>query len=206
MPTMKWIKLSSGLFEDDKLILLEQHRDGQLLQLLWIKLLCLAGKQGRGGVFLLREGIPYTPAMLSTVFRMEPELVERGLEVFRQFGMVEDREGAIAITNWNRHQSLSAYEKKLNYDREYRKAQRSAVPLYGCEGNVPLTEEQYQALRQEFPQDYDRRIDRLSAYMAQSGKTYSDPVAVIRSWAREDAKKEKPKRKRSLLELALEDL
>lgn len=119
MTAMKWIKLASTLFEDEKMLLLEQLNNGRDLQLLWVKLLCLAGKQGREGVLLLKEGVPYTPRMLSEILRMDDALVKKGLKAFAQFGMITKKEGAWAITNWSRYQSLTAYEKKLAYDRDY---------------------------------------------------------------------------------------
>lgn len=121
MNSMKWIKLSTALFEDDKILLLEQQERGPELQLLWVKLLCLAGRQGKEGVFLLKEGMPFTVKMLANILRTEENLVRTGLKIFCQFGMMHRREGALAITNWSRYQSLSAYEKKLSYDREYRR-------------------------------------------------------------------------------------
>lgn len=203
MSAMKWIKLSTALFEDEKMLLLEQLENGQTLQLLWVKLLCLAGKQGREGKILLTEDVPYTPQMLSTILRLEQPLLERGLELLQRFGMVGLENGIITITNWTRYQSMTAYEKKLSYDREYHQRRR-AEEGYGCYRNVALTDEQYTALKAEFPADFQQRLDRLSEYMRQSGKTYADPLAVIRKWAQEDVKK--PKKKRSFLELAREGL
>ena len=181
-----------------------------MLQLLWVKLLCLAGKQGKGGVFLLKEGVPYTPRMLSVILRMAPDLVERGLDLFREYGMVEDRQGAIAITNWNTHQSMTAYEKKLAYDREYRRKEKEQTALhkdglYGCDHNVKLTDAQFITLQTEYPQDYQTRIDSLSTYMTRTGRIYADPMAVIRKWAKEGTD-HRLKNTRSFAELSMEDL
>ena len=49
-----------------------------------------------------------------------------------------------------------------------------------------LTENEYQALQKDFPDDYDKRIEALSGYMASSGKNYSSHLATIRNWARRD--------------------
>ena len=128
MTAMKWIKLASTLFEDEKMLLLEQLKNGRDLQLLWVKLLCLAGKQGREGVLVLQEGVPYTPRMLSEILRLDESLVKKGLKAFSQFGMLTKKEGAWAITNWARYQSLTAYEKKLAYDRDYSSKHRKPQP------------------------------------------------------------------------------
>ena len=58
---------------------------------------------------------------------------------------------------------------------------------YGLYGNVFLTDKDMEKLRDEFPSDYDRRIEELSEYMASKGKTYRNHLATIRSWARRDA-------------------
>ena len=59
---------------------------------------------------------------------------------------------------------------------------------YGAYGNVLLSDEDFEKLMAEFPADYTQRIERLSEYMASSGKSYKSHLATIRSWAR----KEKP--------------
>ena len=59
---------------------------------------------------------------------------------------------------------------------------------YGVYGNVLLSDDDYEKIMAEFPADYKQRIERLSEYMASSGKSYKNHLATIRSWAR----KEKP--------------
>ena len=43
-------------------------------------------------------------------------------------------------------------------------------------------------LKAEFP-DWQARIERLSSYMASTGKSYKNHLATIRNWARKDAEK-----------------
>ena len=57
---------------------------------------------------------------------------------------------------------------------------------YGMYENVILSDSDMEKLKQEFPNDYEERIDRLSEYMESTGKTYSSHLATIRSWARKD--------------------
>ena len=60
---------------------------------------------------------------------------------------------------------------------------------YGSYENVLLSDTEYGKLRQEFPGDYQMRVERLSEYMASTGRSYKNHLATIRSWA----KREKPK-------------
>ncbi len=57
---------------------------------------------------------------------------------------------------------------------------------YGMYKNVLLSDEDYQKLQQEFPHDYTERIERLSEYIASTGKKYKNHLATIRTWARKD--------------------
>ena len=58
---------------------------------------------------------------------------------------------------------------------------------YGQYQNVLLTDEEHEKLLAEFPSDYDLRIDRLSEYMASTGKSYKNHLITIRSWARRES-------------------
>ena len=58
---------------------------------------------------------------------------------------------------------------------------------YGLYENVLLTDEDYKKLQEEFPHDYSARIERLSEYIASTGKKYKNHLATIRNWARKDA-------------------
>lgn len=60
---------------------------------------------------------------------------------------------------------------------------------YGAYKNVLLTDEDYAKLQTEFPHDYSERIERLSEYIASTGKSYKNHLATIRSWARKDKPK-----------------
>ena len=62
---------------------------------------------------------------------------------------------------------------------------------FGQYQNVLLSDEDLERLRAEFPVDYELRIERLSEYMASSGKSYKNHLATIRSWARKETGKNK---------------
>ena len=52
-------------------------------------------------------------------------------------------------------------------------------------------------LETEFPNDYQERIERLSEYIASTGKKYKNHLATIRAWSRKEQQQfdNKPRKK-----------
>ena len=123
MADVKWIKITTDIFDDEKIILIESLPDAYAIITVWFKLLCLAGKQNNSGVFLLGR-IPYTDKMLATIFRMKETTVTMALQTFEQFGMVELVDGVITIPNWGKHQNLEQLEQRRQYQRDYQRLYR----------------------------------------------------------------------------------
>lgn len=128
MADVKWIKITTDIFDDEKILLIESLPDAYSIIVVWFKLLCLAGKQNNSGVFMMNDKIAYTDKMLATIFRMKETTVQLALQTFEQFGMVEIVDGVITIPNWGKHQNLDQLEAKKEYMRgymqEYREKQR----------------------------------------------------------------------------------
>ena len=118
MADVKWIKICTDIFDDEKITLIESMPDADGIIVIWFKLLCLAGKQNNGGIFMMNDKLAYTDEMLATIFRRSVNTVRLALNVFEQFGMVEIVNNVVTIPNWEKHQSLDAYERKKAYDRE----------------------------------------------------------------------------------------
>ena len=57
---------------------------------------------------------------------------------------------------------------------------------YGQYLNVLLSDEEMEKLMNEFPMDWQERIERLSEYVASTGKAYKNHLATIRGWARRE--------------------
>lgn len=60
---------------------------------------------------------------------------------------------------------------------------------YGEYKNVLLSDEELTKLKTEFPADWENRIERLSEYIASTGKKYKNHLATIRSWSKKDTEK-----------------
>lgn len=125
MAEVKWIKIVTDIFDDEKMLLIESLPSADSLIVIWFKLLCLAGKNNNDGVFLMNDRIPYTEEMLSTIFRRDINTVRLALSTFEQFGMIEIINGVITIPNWGKHQTLDSYEKKKERDKLYQAERRA---------------------------------------------------------------------------------
>lgn len=88
-------------------------------------------------------------------------------------------------------------EKEL--EKEIDKKDKPVRHKYGIYNNVLLTDEQLEKLKDEFPYDYEERIDNVSEYCQSHGKTYKDYLATIRNWARKEGKQTRASGGRDLL-------
>ena len=71
---------------------------------------------------------------------------------------------------------------------------RAAPAAYGRYKNVILTDTELSELQAELPDKWEYYIDRLSGYIASTGKKYKNHAATIRRWAADDTAKAAPKR------------
>ena len=129
MSNVKWIKLSTQMFEDEKIKLIEQMPDADTILIIWVKLISQAGKTNGNGYIYLSENIPYTDEMLSTIFGRPLNTIRLALETFKAFGMIEiDDEHFISISNWEKHQNVAGLEKIREQTRKrvakHRESQR----------------------------------------------------------------------------------
>lgn len=132
MAEVQWIKIVTDIFDDEKILLIENMPDADSLIVVWFKLLCLAGKQNNSGVFMINDRIPYTDEMFASIFRRPLNTVRLALKTFEQFGMIEIINNTVTIPNWGKHQNLDQMEARkkymANYMRDYREKQRRKLP------------------------------------------------------------------------------
>ena len=114
---VKWIKIVTDIFDDEKMYAIETQPDGQLMELIWFKLLCLAGKCNNHGFLIINNKIPYTDQMLSVVFRVDIGSVTRALTLFQELEMIEIVDNAYMIANWEKHQHFDGLEKIKEQNR-----------------------------------------------------------------------------------------
>ena len=210
-----YLKLKENYFDDDSIVLLESMQDGVLYSNILLKLYLKSLKHG--GRLQLDEDIPYTAQMIATITRQQIGTVERALQIFLKLGLVEvldsgtfymsnielligqssteaERKRAARLQN----KALSALRTsgghlsdirppEIEIKREIEKGRSARA--YGRYQNVFLTDEELADLQASFPTVWGQYIEKLSEYMASTGKRYQSHAATIRRWAGEDAKK-----------------
>ena len=69
---VKWIKISTGLFEDEAIQIILDMPEGSMMLEIWLRLLILAGKVNDRGLVYLKKNedviIPYSSDFLATIF------------------------------------------------------------------------------------------------------------------------------------------
>lgn len=109
---VKWIKITTNMFEDEKIDYIESLPEADTILMIWIKLLTLAGKVNDGGLIYLTAEIPYTDQMLAHRFRRPIATIQLALLTFQKLGMIElDAKNYIKIVNWEKHQNIEGLDK-----------------------------------------------------------------------------------------------
>lgn len=137
MAEVKWIKITTTMFDDEKIDFIESLPEADAILIIWIKLLTLAGRCNAGGYILLTENIPYTEEMLAHKFRRPLNTVKLALETFNKLGMLAADEKGMHLPNWEKHQNIEGLEKIREQTRKRVAKYREKKALQ--EGNVTVT-------------------------------------------------------------------
>ncbi len=112
MPDIKWIRVTTDLFDDEKICLIEVMPEADTIVVIWVKLLCLAGKLNKGGTIVLSENIPYNEEELAAVLRRPLNTVRLAMKTFEKLHMIELlQDGTILLPNWEKHQFIEGMER-----------------------------------------------------------------------------------------------
>lgn len=208
MADIKWIKIATDIFDDEKILLIEAMPDADAMIVIWFKLLTLAGKQNNSGVFLINDTIPYTDEMLATIFRRPLNTVRLALDTFYKFGMIDIIENTITIPKWEKHQNIDGMGKireqtrlRVAKHREKQKLIESNVTVTQCNATdkdkdknksknkkfiAPSIDEVREYIEEKgYSIDPERFVDYYTANGWMVGKSHmKDWKATVRNWER----------------------
>lgn len=169
MAEITWIKLSTDIFNNRKIKMLEAMPDGDAIIVIWLKLLALAGTVNDNGAVYFTHDLPYTPSMLATEFARPVTTVELALKTFEMYGMISIIESIIYISNWEKYQNVDGMEKVREQTRlrvaKYREKQK--MLLCNVTSNATVT----QSNEVESEKEIDININLLRDYVVQDHDT-----------------------------------
>ena len=159
MSEIKWIKITTDVFDDEKICLIDALPDHDAILVIWFKILVLAGKLNKNGVLAISPNLVYTDEMLANRFQRPLNTVRMALGIFERFGMIEVFEGVITLPNWEKHQNIDGMEKVKEQTRKrvarHREKQKElAIGNVTC--NVTVTE----GNATEEERDKDKELDK----------------------------------------------
>ena len=99
------------MFDDDKIKIIETLPNGYEYIVIWVKILCMAGKKNDNGCIYLVKELPLDEAMLARVAGHNVDVFKAAIAIFESFGMVNFYNGHMQLTNWAKYQDkLKSYD------------------------------------------------------------------------------------------------
>lgn len=186
MADVKWIKITTDMFDNRKIKHLRKLPDGNNIVLIWVMLLTMAGRCNSGGMIFLTENIPYTPKMLADELDFEESTVTLALQALKRLGMVSTTaNGFLNLPGWEDHQNIEGMEKireqnRLRQKRWYDKQKElpSANGSPNVRNNVTVTD--YNATDKDKEEDIEREEEK-SSILSASDEAGEQPTKPKRS-------------------------
>ena len=129
MSEVKWIKITTDMFDNRKIRHLRKLPEGNSIVLIWVMLLAMAGKCNDHGKIYLTENIPYTPKMLADELDFEENTVQLALQALEQLDMIVLDDGYFSIIGWEEHQNIEGMDRIREQNRIRKQRQREKERL-----------------------------------------------------------------------------
>lgn len=150
MADIKWVKITTDMFDNRKIKHLRRLPDGNNIVLIWVMLLTMAGRCNAGGMIFLTENIPYTPKMLADELDFEENTVLLALKSLEQFNMITMDGQHFRIAGWEEYQNIEGMDRIREQNRLRKQRQRErkrleaetqppALPA-SCDGHGTVTD------------------------------------------------------------------
>ena len=166
MADVKWIKLTTDMFDNRKIKHLRRLPDGNNIVLIWVMLLTMAGRCNSNGMIFLTENIPYTPKMLADELDFEENTVKLALASLEQLNMVVTDQGYFTIAGWEEYQNTDRLAEIREYNRlAKQKSRAKQKELQAPSENVndmSMTGQCSHATEEDKDIDIDREEDKKS--------------------------------------------
>ena len=151
MESVKWVKLTTDMFDNRKIKYLRTLPEGNNIVLIWVMLLTLAGRCNAGGMIFLTENVPYTTKMLADELGFEENTVVLALQALAKLEMLTAGE-FLQVEGWSTYQNADALDRIRERDRLRKKKERETKKL--------LPHEEIPGMSMDAPRTAPRTLSR----------------------------------------------
>ena len=188
MAEVKWVKLTTDMFDNRKIKHLRRLPEGNNIVLIWVMLLTMAGRCNSGGMIFLTENIPYTPKMLADELDFEEATVTLALKALEQLDMIVTENGVFTIAGWEEYQNIEGMEKIREQNRLRQKKwydSKKALDAHNVRPNVSIT--QPNAIEEEKEEDKEKEYHSFTHSVASEEEAFIQKRIEEEGFEGEDA-------------------
>ena len=165
MADVKWIKLTTNIFENRKIRQIECLPDGDAIIVVWMKLLCLAGNINDSGMVYFTNEIPYTDQMLATQFNRPLTTIQLALKTFEQFEMIDVIDNILHISNWEKYQNVDKLSEIREYNRIAKQKSRAKQKLLKDVNDKSMTSQPCQGIDIDKEEEKEKEDKKIYTYV-----------------------------------------
>ncbi len=167
MAEVKWIKITTDMFDNRKIKQIRKLPEGDSLIAIWVQILCLAGQINDNGMVYFAKDIPYTEEMLSVEFDRPINLIRLALGTFERFRMIDVVDSILLVSNWEKYQSTDKLEKIREQNRLRQQKFKENQKLLS-DSNVTVTLPITEGNVTDIDIDIDKDIDNICTELKSS--------------------------------------
>ena len=180
MAEVKWVKLTTDMFDNRKIKHLRRLPEGNNIVLIWVMLLTMAGRCNSGGMIFLTENIPYTPKTLADELDFEENTVSLALKALESLDMIVTDNGVFAIAGWEEYQNIEGMDKIREQNRLRKQRQRENQKLLeGMSRDSHGTVTQCHALEEEKEEEKEKEFHSFNRSYAHEEKISNKETEYI---------------------------
>lgn len=156
MADVKWIKITTDMFDNRKIKHLRRLPDGNNIVLIWVMLLTMAGRCNSSGMIFLTENIPYTPKMLADELDFEENTVQLALNALEQLNMIVTDGSYFSIAGWEKYQSTDRLSEIREYNRLAKQKSRAKQKQLQGVNDMSMTSQRCHDTEEDKEKDEDK--------------------------------------------------
>lgn len=190
MAEIKWVKITTDMFDNRKIKHIRKLPEGNNIVLIWVMLLTMAGRCNSSGMIYLTENIPYTPKMLADELGFDESVITIALGALERFGMICRDEDKLIIPGWEEHQNIEGMARIRQQARDRKRAERerqkamlcNSRNVQPCDNDNAVTEDSHKMSRDCHAIEEDKEEDINNNIVSDDTIRRTEIQRVVDAW------------------------